>query len=384
MKRCMNPSDIVKAVKLHVPKGWSVKMGTGSVRGTVSVHPPYPSDHLDECRVARKLRALFPRVDFGHSLKAEPFCHYWLDMTPSQRLADDAKREAARKAARPLHMVDVPQHIVDRALGIKRNPKVRSIKEQQILLHRAMERQERHASQHSYKSRARPGTPEWDPYFAESQRLSKKTHATRLRLAGLNQKAGHGMAETTAMVRAAGHPYRSFLDNPSIPIVSSKTLKPVKHISGWHTYRLVQKLRGKVDRSMTFFAPSNEAARAYVPKVTYDTGVPIKLERAVAARQNPSVTRQYPIPDAAIFALAHSMKAKTQRNDHMDAHLDLAKLLASPLFIEQARQFKDRRDKRGYVDHDDSKAEYALYKRMMAQLKRRASPRGYELIHRSL
>lgn len=118
----INSSDIVKRIKAHVPRGYSVRQGTGSQRGCVVIHKPVRFDHLEWCRVSRDLRHRFPGVDFGHTLAGESFCRYWLDLSPSQRAADDAKREAHRKAHPLPPLREVSQDVVDRALRLKRNP----------------------------------------------------------------------------------------------------------------------------------------------------------------------------------------------------------------------------------------------------------------------
>ncbi len=118
-----NPSDIVKQIKALVPASYRVRMGTGSQRGAVTVHRPPQFDHLEWCRISRMLRKRFPNMNFGHTLAGEEFCHYWLDLTDAQRKAADARREAERRSRPGLKLVEVPQHVIDRALGIKRNPR---------------------------------------------------------------------------------------------------------------------------------------------------------------------------------------------------------------------------------------------------------------------
>lgn len=81
-----NPADIVKTIKAAIPKGYSVRHYVrGSLSGTVSVYPPVALDTKEWCEVSRKLRRMFPGVDFGGSLAAEPFCAYHLDYSPSEQ-----------------------------------------------------------------------------------------------------------------------------------------------------------------------------------------------------------------------------------------------------------------------------------------------------------
>lgn len=113
-----NPSDRVKAIKALLPKDYSVKEGTGSQRGCVVVHRPLRYDNLEWCRLSRRLRAVFPNVDFGYTLAAEPFCHYWLDLDDKGRERADAAR-ATKLAKMPrAELTAVPQTVVARALRL--------------------------------------------------------------------------------------------------------------------------------------------------------------------------------------------------------------------------------------------------------------------------
>jgi len=90
--RKKNPASArVKAIKKHVPRGYSVREGTGSVRGWITINRSGDTDHLEWARVSRDLRARFPDVRFG-GLAPEGFVEYWLDFTPAQRRAREAWR----------------------------------------------------------------------------------------------------------------------------------------------------------------------------------------------------------------------------------------------------------------------------------------------------
>jgi len=71
--------------------------------------------------------------------------------------------------------------------------------------------------------------------------------------------------------------------NPRKIPVKSAAFSKIPHASGWHTYRLVQVRPGSrgVDKSAIFFAPSNEAAQSYAPRVLFEGARAIRLERAV-------------------------------------------------------------------------------------------------------
>lgn len=88
------------------------------------------------------------------------------------------------------------------AMKRKKNPKARTPREEAILLRRVLARQEHAANDYvmHHSGNRRPAN-----YATEYDRLSKRAFTTRLRLAALNTALGQGMAETTAMTRAAGH-----------------------------------------------------------------------------------------------------------------------------------------------------------------------------------
>lgn len=71
--------------------------------------------------------------------------------------------------------------------------------------------------------------------------------------------------------------------NPSkLPVKAGNFHAPAMHKSGWACYRLVQKRTdGALDKQMVFWAPDDEAARAHVPKATFDYATPVRLERAL-------------------------------------------------------------------------------------------------------
>jgi hypothetical protein len=71
--------------------------------------------------------------------------------------------------------------------------------------------------------------------------------------------------------------------NPSkLPVKAGNFHAPAFHKSGWACYRLVQKRTDEaIDKQMVFWAPDDAAARAYVPKVTFDYATPVRLERAL-------------------------------------------------------------------------------------------------------
>lgn len=100
-------------------------------------------------------------------------------------------------------------------------------------------------------------------------------------------------------------------------------------------------------------------------------------------RNNP-VARPHRISRGAIGA-AHELKALTDRNDHAQALVVFARdVLGSPAFTAKAEALHDARDRRGYMDYAGSQASYALYQRMMAQLKRRANEQDYNFIRKVL
>lgn len=56
---------------------------------------------------------------------------------------------------------------------------------------------------------------------------------------------------------------------------------PVRHRAGWHYYRVVQRRAdGALDKQMTFYAPTDAAARDYLPQVTLDGADVRWVERA--------------------------------------------------------------------------------------------------------
>lgn len=82
-----------------------------------------------------------------------------------------------------------------------------------------------------------------------------------------------GLGDTYAIMHA----------NPRSLPVKAAAFPSIRHASGWHTYRLVQRLSGGrgTDKSAIFFAPDNAAARNHASKVLFDGARAIRLERAV-------------------------------------------------------------------------------------------------------
>lgn len=80
-----------------------------------------------------------------------------------------------------------------------------------------------------------------------------------------------------------GDTYATMHANPRSLPVKATAFPSIRHASGWHTYRLVQRLSGGrgTDKSAIFFAPDNTAARNHASKVLFDGARAIRLERAV-------------------------------------------------------------------------------------------------------
>ena len=69
--------------------------------------------------------------------------------------------------------------------------------------------------------------------------------------------------------------------NPKLPVKAGDFDAPVKHRSGWGYYRLTQRRDdGALDKGATFYAPDDDAARAYAPRCVYDGSQAVRLERA--------------------------------------------------------------------------------------------------------
>lgn len=109
-------------------------------------------------------------------------------------------------------------------------------------------------------------------------------------------------------------------------------------------------------------------------------------QRNPSAKRNPRkrnpVVRTYKIPDWQAKAVADHVRAMTRRNDHGAAYVYIATYaLRSTTLADKFKAINDRAHRRGYIDANDAALRYELYQRMMAQLKRRASPGGYKLIY---
>jgi len=90
-----NPAYDVAAIKRAARAAghpvYSVKNGTGSLRGEVVVSWPHPlPDPVAMSRASEWLRATFPGVPFI-GLKPREFCDYWLRYSAAERKAKDAR-----------------------------------------------------------------------------------------------------------------------------------------------------------------------------------------------------------------------------------------------------------------------------------------------------
>jgi hypothetical protein len=96
---------------------------------------------------------------------------------------------------------------------------------------------------------------------------------------------------------------------------------------------------------------------------------------------------RYYISDTTAQHHARHLAPMTDENDHAGARLYLARtVLASPAFTEKVKDGNARMDRSHtsahYHDNEAAwKANHALLKRMLAQVKRRTTPAGYAAIH---
>lgn len=99
---------------------------------------------------------------------------------------------------------------------------------------------------------------------------------------------------------------------------------------------------------------------------------------------------RYYISDTTAQHHARHLAPMTDENDHAGARLYLARtVLASPTFEEKVKDGNARMDRSHtsahYNDNEAAwKANHALLKRMLAQVKRRTTPAGYAAIHGAL
>jgi len=163
----------------------------------------------------------------------------------------------------------------------------------------------------------------------------------------------------------------------------------------------------KAYRSM--FGSDLRAARdaAYAAAQTAGTGVGADLYRIadmLGSKRNPSPRaskagggprhgsgpERYYISDTTAQHHARILAPMTDENDHAGARLYIAtSVLASPTFTEKVRDGNARMDRSHtsahYTDNEAAwKANHALLKRMLAQVKRRTSAAGYAAIHGAL
>jgi hypothetical protein len=106
----------------------------------------------------------------------------------------------------------------------------------------------------------------------------------------------------------------------------------------------------------------------------------------VTTKRNPRLRPfAHKISDKIARNHAHILADLTADNDHAGAMFYLAAdVLQSPTYADKIRAINERHVKRGYLTEADNSARYALYQRMIAQVKRRTSPDGYAAIYGAL
>lgn len=123
---------------------------------------------------------------------------------------------------------------------------------------------------------------------AANERGERTDRQQRARTAINSDMGGWGENALRVLCREDGDVYAKVRKpgvkrNPALPVKAGNFYSPAVHRSGWRYYRLVQRRDdGALDRSMTFYAPDDDAARAYVPKVLFDGSRPVRLERSLA------------------------------------------------------------------------------------------------------
>jgi len=205
--------------------------------------------------------------------------------------------------------------------------------------------------------------------------------------------------KTVAEMRAAGVPdyfekiqKRGEAHRPSTMLYESGEQRPVAAHSG-HFILAGADGAALVHRRLVGSDPNDTEITV---RGLYDVWGRRKNPVPRASKAGPSGPRfgsgpeRYYISDALAQSHARRLAPMTDENDHAGARLYLARtVLASPTFTEKVQDGNARMDRSHtsayYNDNEAAwKANHALQKRMLAQIKRRTSPAGYAAINGAL
>ena len=101
--------------------------------------------------------------------------------------------------------------------------------------------------------------------------------------------------------------------------------------------------------------------------------------------KNPRVTRIHKIPYGVCEDAVPLLRRLTRDNHHGEALLYVAeKILGAPTMANKVRAINVEHMRAGYLAEPLWDARYKLQKAIIAQLKRRAGPKGYALVHGAL